>query len=180
MVAQQRGTGKGAGMKLIVSSIVAAVSLALGSAATAGPPLHANLQATAGWFTAGHISDLSFSGTGVLPGIGSFSFSGEESEGCPYGEFCTKGYDITLTAANGDTIHLSGSWSVNCLEFDPTIGQFVSTGACDAGLPDSVDWTATGTGRFAKIEGSGSISSTGTAYSPPGASLSISLSGSLR
>jgi hypothetical protein len=163
-------------MRLIVL-IAALVALVAAGNAYAGASFNQTLHATTGFSTGGHIFETTFSGTGNLPNVGAFSFTGEESEGCPEGEFCSKEFTLNLTARNGDTLTISGSWSVDCVSFDT--GVPVSTGLCDNGLPSSIGWTASGTGRFANDHGSGSIGWSGS----PGFSgmpVTLSLTGSLK
>jgi hypothetical protein len=90
--------------------------------------------------------------------------------------FCSKDFELDLNARNGDTLTIRGSWSVVCISFDT--GVPVSTGLCDGGLPSSIAWTASGTGRFANYRGSGSIGWSGSAG--PGSAVTLSLSGSLK
>lgn len=159
-------------MRLIVL-VAGAVALMAAGNAYAGASFNQTLHATTQVSVAGQTT---FVGTGKLPNIGAFSFSGSEVEGCPDGLVCSKSFRIVLTARNGDRLTIDANWSVDCISFDT--GVPVSTGLCDNGLPSSIGWTATGTGRFAKYLGSGSVGWSGSAG--PGSPIALSLAGSLR
>jgi hypothetical protein len=163
-------------MRLIVLA-AAVVALTAAGTAYAGASFNQSLHATTGFVTGGHILQTTFSGTGNLPNVGAFSFTGEESDGCPDGQFCSKEFSLALTARNGDTLTISGSWVVECISFDT--GVPVSTGLCDNGLPSSIAWTAAGTGRFAGYHGTGSISWSGSP-GVPGMPVTLSLAGSVK
>lgn len=160
-------------MKRLVTLIAVGVALMAANNAYAGPSFNQTLHGTTQVVVAGQTT---FSGTGTLPGVGAFSFTGSEVEGCPGGEVCSKSFQIMLTAANGDTLTINADWSVECISFDT--GVPVSTGLCDNGLPSSIAWTSSGTGRFARYLGSGSVGWSGS--SGPGAPVALSLNGSLR
>lgn len=156
--------------------IVTAGLLALMGAnnAYAGASFNQTLRGTTQVGVAGQTT---FTGTGTLPNIGAFSFSGSEVEGCSGGGLtCSKSFQIVLTAHNGDTLTINANWSVDCISFDT--GVPVSTGLCDNGLPSSVGWSASGSGRFANYVGSGSIGWSGSAG--PGSAVALSLAGSLK
>jgi hypothetical protein len=163
-------------MTRLIVLIAAVVALVAAGNANAGASFSQTLTANTLFVGGGHIIQTSFSGSGNLPNIGAFTFSGAEDEGCPQGEFCQKDFGFTLNARNGDTLTISGSWSVPCISFDT--GVPVSTGLCDNGLPSSIAWTATGTGRFAKYQGSGSISWSGS--HGIGTPVTLRLAGSLK
>jgi hypothetical protein len=163
-------------MTRLIVVIAAVVALTAAGNASAGASFNQTLQATTGFVGGGHIVQTSLSGSGSLPNIGAFTFTGSESEGCPQGLFCEKDFDLTLKARNGDTLTIHGAWSVECISFDT--GVPVSTGLCDNGLPSSISWTAGGTGRFAKYQGSGSIGWSGS--SGTGSAVTLTLAGSLK
>jgi hypothetical protein len=159
-------------MTRLIVVVAAMVALMAANNAYAGASFNQTLQATTQFSAAGQTA---FSGSGNLPNVGAFAFSGSEVEGCP-GDICTKSFEIILNSPNGDTLTISGSWNVDCVSFDT--GVPVSTGLCDNWLPTSIGWSAKGTGRFAKYQGSGSIGWSGTAGS--GSPIALSLSGSLK
>ena len=137
-------------MTRLIIVTAAMVALMAANNAYAGASFNQTLAATTGFVGGGHIIQTSFAGSGNLPNIGAFSFSGTESEGCPQGLFCSKDFELDLTARNGDTVTIRGSWNVTCISFDT--GVPVSTGLCDNGLPSSIGWSASGTGRFANSQ----------------------------
>lgn len=157
----------------LIVVIAAVVALTAAGNAYAGASFNQTLHATTQVTTAGQTM---FSGSGHLPNIGAFSFHGTEVEGCPDGLICTKSFQIALTARNGDTLTIDANWSVDCISFDT--GVPVSTGLCDNGLPSSIGWSASGTGRFAKYHGDGSIGWSGS--TGPGSPIALSLAGSLK
>jgi hypothetical protein len=162
-----------ASMTRLIVVTAAMVALMAANNAYAGASFNETLRATTQFSTAGQTA---FTGSGNLPNIGAFSFSGSEVEGCRSGLTCTKSFEIVLNARNGDTLTISGSWNVDCVSFDT--GVPVSTGLCDNGLPSSIGWSASGTGRFAKSQSSGSIGWSGTSGS--GSPIALSLTGSLK
>ena len=164
-------------MGRLIVVIAAMVALVAANNAYAGASFNQTLTATTQFVGAGHIIQTSLSGSGNLPNVGAFTFTGTESEGCPYGEFCEKDFELTLTARSGDTLTIRGSWSVNCITFDS--GVPVSTGLCDNGLPSSIAWDASGTGRFSGYQGSGSISWSGSPATA-GSPVALRLTGSFK
>ena len=160
-------------MKRFVIAAAAFAALLGANNAYAGASFDQTLHATTELVVAGQTT---FSGTGNLPNVGAFSFRGSEVEGCSGGLTCTKSFQVVLTARNGDTLTIDANWAVDCVSFDT--GVPVSTGLCDNGLPSSIGWSASGTGRFANYLGSGRVGWSGSAG--VGSSVVLSLSGSLR
>jgi hypothetical protein len=162
-----------AAMTRLIVLVAALVALMATGTAYAGASFNQTLHATTQVTVAGQTT---FSGSGSLPNVGAFSFSGSEVEGCPDGLICSKSFEVVLTARNGDKLTINADWSVECISFDT--GVPVSTGLCDNGLPSSIGWSTSGTGRFATYVGSGSIGWSGSAG--PGSPIALSLSGSLK
>lgn len=160
-------------MTRLIVLVAALVALLAANNAYAGASFNQTLHATTQVTVAGQTT---FSGSGNLPNIGAFSFSGSEVEGCGDGLTCSKSFQVVLTARNGDKLTINANWSVDCISFDT--GVPVSTGLCDNGLPSSIGWSTSGTGRFAKYLGSGSIGWSGAAG--PGSPIALSLAGSLK
>lgn len=160
-------------MTRLIVVIAAVVALTAAGNAYAGASFNQTLHATTQGSNAGQTT---FIGSGNLPNIGAFSFHGTEVEGCPDSLICTKSFQVVLTARNGDTLTINANWSVDCISFDT--GVPVSTGLCDNGLPSSIGWSTSGTGRFAKYLGGGNIGWSGSTGA--GSPITLSLAGSLK
>jgi len=148
-----------------LAGVVAAVAAGSASASAARNFSGALDVTSQGVIPDGPDNELSFTGSGVVHGLGKVSVSGTEGEGCPEFFFCSKGFELTLTSQNGTTVQIAAGWREDCV---PVLvnGEFRGEMFCPGQtrpdlvpMPTDIPITSlTGTGRFASLSGTGTVS----------------------